>query len=72
MEERNEVKIAFSDHAKAERVFGSRKKMALPDGVGAMAEWVREHGARESSVFEGIEIARKMPASWAKVTSLKG
>jgi UDP-glucose 4-epimerase len=71
LDARNEVKIAFSDHSKAERIFGSSKKMALSDGVGAMAEWVRKHGARESSIFEGIEVARKLPASWAKVALVK-
>jgi UDP-glucose 4-epimerase len=69
--ERNEVKIAYSDHSKAERVFGKREIKSLREGVAAMAEWVRKHGARESNIFEGIEIERNMPASWAKVARLK-
>jgi UDP-glucose 4-epimerase len=36
-----------------------------------MAAWVREHGARESCVFEGIEVLRNLPPSWAKVVSAK-
>lgn len=68
LDPRNEVKVAFSDHSKAERVFGSRKKVALRDGIGAMAEWVKWYGARESSVFENIEIEKNMPPSWAAVT----
>lgn len=71
LEARNEVKIAFSDHSKAERAFGKRSKTQLKDGVRAMAEWVREHGARESCIFEGIEIAKNMPPSWAKVALAK-
>jgi UDP-glucose 4-epimerase len=71
LDPRNEVKIAFSDHSKAEQAFGKRTKTPLRDGVRAMAAWVREHGARESCVFEGIEVARNMPPSWAKVMSLK-
>jgi UDP-glucose 4-epimerase len=71
LDARNEVKIAFSDHSKAERIFGKRAKTALPEGVGAMAAWVREHGARESNIFEGIEVLRNMPPSWAKVASVK-
>jgi len=63
---RNEVKIAFSDHSKAERAFGKCQKKSLRAGVGAMAEWVRSHGARESNVFDGIEVTKKLPASWAK------
>lgn len=71
LDPRNEVKIAFSDHSKAERVFGKRTKTSLQDGVRTMAAWVREYGARESCVFEGIEIAKNMPPSWAKVVSLR-
>jgi len=71
LDARNEVKIAFSDHSKAERVFGKRTKTSLEDGVRAMAAWVRKHGSRESNIFEGIEIAKNMPPSWAKVASIK-
>jgi UDP-glucose 4-epimerase len=71
LDPRNEVKIAFSDHSKAERAFGKRTKTPLSEGVRAMAAWVREHGARESSIFESIEVSRNMPPSWAKVAALK-
>jgi UDP-glucose 4-epimerase len=71
LDARNEVKIAFSDHSRAERAFGKRTKTSLPDGVHAMAAWVREHGARESCVFDGIEIHKNMPPSWAKVVLVK-
>lgn len=67
LETRNEVTLAFSDHSKAERVFGKREKTPLEAGIGAMAEWVRKHGARESSVFENIEVRRNLPPSWAGV-----
>jgi UDP-glucose 4-epimerase len=65
LDARNEVKVAFSDHSKAERVFGTGKKVSLPDGLRAMAEWVKDHGARDSRAFENIEIAKKLPRSWA-------
>jgi len=71
LDPRNEVKIAFSSHAKSERVFGKRQQKSLWDGVSAMATWVREHGTRESSIFEGIEIARNMPPTWAKMARLE-
>jgi UDP-glucose 4-epimerase len=67
LDPRNEVKIAFSDHGKAEQVFGKKEKTSLENGVQAMASWVQKHGVRESSIFENIEIAKKMPPSWAKV-----
>jgi UDP-glucose 4-epimerase len=68
LDPRNEVKVAFSDHRKAERVFGKQAQTTLPDGIRAMAEWVKAHGARESSIFENIEVAKNMPASWARLT----
>ena len=65
LDPRNEVKHAFSDHSKVEGVFGRRKKTSLEDGICAMAHWVKTHGARESSSFEGIEITKNLPPSWA-------
>jgi len=68
LDPRNEVRIAFSNHSKAERVFGKRDETTLPEGVHGMAEWVKLHGARASSVFENIEVVKNMPASWARAT----
>lgn len=70
LDARNEVKIAFSDHSKAERVFGKKEKLSLEKGVQMMADWVKRNGARESSTFEGIEIERNLPPSWARVASV--
>jgi UDP-glucose 4-epimerase len=66
LDARNEVKIAFADHTKAENVFGKREETSLEAGVCSMAEWVRRHGSRESSIFNEIEITKNMPLSWAK------
>jgi UDP-glucose 4-epimerase len=71
LDPRNEVKIAFSDHSRAEKVFGQRNKTSLEAGIRTMAEWVSEHGARESSVFENIEIAKNLPKSWAGVARVR-
>ncbi len=70
LDARNEVKLAFSDHSKAEAVFGKREKVSLQAGVQRMADWVKKNGARESSTFDGIEIERKLPPSWSRVASL--
>ncbi len=67
LDARNEVKIAFSDHSKAAGVFRSSPKVDLADGLRRMAEWVVVHGARESSIFEAVEIPKNMPPSWAKL-----
>jgi UDP-glucose 4-epimerase len=71
LDARNEVKVAFSDHSKAERVFGVQNKTSLQGGIQKMAAWVRQHGARESNVFERVEIIKNMPASWARVMAVK-
>jgi UDP-glucose 4-epimerase len=67
LDPRNEVKIAFSDHAKAQSIFGKRNKLSLEKGIQSMTRWVKDHGARASSIFEDIEIAKNMPNSWAEV-----
>jgi UDP-glucose 4-epimerase len=71
LDPRNEVKIAFSDHSRAENVFGAREKVSLEDGINGMAAWVKDHGSRESSVFEDIEISRNLPPSWASVARVR-
>lgn len=70
LDARREVKIAFSDQSKAEAVFGKQEKTSLEVGIRSMAEWVQKHGARESSVFEEIEVTKNMPPSWAKVAQV--
>jgi UDP-glucose 4-epimerase len=70
LEARNEVKVAFSDHSKVQRIFGRREEVTLEAGIRATAEWVKMHGARESSIFEAIEITRNMPPSWARVAKV--
>lgn len=67
LEPRNEVKIAFSDHSLAETVFGKRQKVSLDAGIRSMADWVKQHGSRESSIFEDIEVPKNLPPSWANV-----
>ncbi len=67
LDPRNEVKVAFSDHIKAQQVFGKKPQTTLATGISAMAAWVKANGARESSIFEDIEVRKNMPASWARV-----
>jgi UDP-glucose 4-epimerase len=69
LDPRNEVKHAYSDHSKVERIFGAQQKTSLEDGIRGMAEWVKSHGSRESSAFKGIEIMRNLPPSWAAVAA---
>jgi UDP-glucose 4-epimerase len=67
LDPRNEVKIAFSDHSRSEKAFGTHKKKVLQDGIREMAAWVHKHGSRESSVFEAIEVPKNLPPSWARL-----
>lgn len=61
---RNEVVHAYSSHEKVQRVFGERKLTSLEEGLANMAAWVKEHGARQSQEFEGIEVAKNFPEAW--------
>jgi UDP-glucose 4-epimerase len=69
LEPRKEVKIAFSDHSKAQQVFDRRFTVPLEEGIARMAAWAKIHGVRESSTFDNIEIRRCLPALWAPQTS---
>ena len=62
---RNEVKVAFSDHGKLERVFGRGRKTPLESGLRAMAQWLRRQPPREVATFADLEIRRNLPPSWA-------
>lgn len=61
---RNEVVDAFSSHAKIEHVFGERQTISLDQGLANMAAWVKQHGARQSSKFNNIEIEKNFPKAW--------
>jgi UDP-glucose 4-epimerase len=63
------VKHAFSDHSKLEQFFGAVEGVSLEEGVGRMTAWARAVGARESKPFSGIEVARNLPPSWAKLVT---
>lgn len=61
---RNEVQDAYSSHKKIESVFGKREGHSLDQGLENMAKWVRQHGSRQSSKFENIEITKNFPEAW--------
>lgn len=61
---RNEVQDAYSSHDKTDRVFGQRKLHTLEEGLTRMAAWVKQHGARQSQKFEGIEVTKNFPKAW--------
>jgi len=61
---RHEVRHIHADHSQVQRVFGSRPATSLREGLARTAAWVRQHGSRAASRFEGIEIARNLPDAW--------
>ena len=63
-EARTEVVDAFADHSKLRRVFGEQPQTGLEAGVERMVGWAREHGARSTREFTGIEVSEKLPSSW--------
>jgi len=63
---RNEVVHAYSDHSKAQRVFGLRPPITLEEGIARMAAWAKATGPRHSRYFGEIEIARNLPPSWVQ------
>lgn len=61
---RNEVIDAYSDHAKARRVFGIGESISLEEGIEKMTHWAYEVGPRESKKFKNIEITENLPEGW--------
>jgi UDP-glucose 4-epimerase len=64
MPARNEVMNAYSSHEKVRKVFGERPLYSLEEGLGRMGAWVREHGARTSTKFDGVEVTKNFPKAW--------
>ena len=66
LEARNEVVHAYSAHEKVQKHFGDLiKNVSLEDGVAKMAAWAKKAGARQGKPFEGIEVRKNLPPSWA-------
>jgi UDP-glucose 4-epimerase len=64
MPARNEVLSAYSSHEKVQRIFGARSSHTLEAGLQRMVDWVKQHGARMSQKFEGIEVTKNFPKAW--------
>lgn len=68
LEARNEVVNAYSSHDKATRVFGDLiKNVSLAEGLAHMSHWARTAKLRKTKAFEGIEVFKNLPPSWAKL-----
>ena len=66
LDARSEVAFAFSDHGKADRVFGRRATITLDEGLARMAAWARATGVQASKPFGAVEVERNLPPSWRR------
>lgn len=68
VEQRKEVVHAYASHEKSRKVFDIESKdfISLEEGVTKMAEWVKEHGSRETTKFSNIEITENLPPVWVE------
>lgn len=64
LDERNEVKHAYSSHDKVRKVFSCEARYSLENGLKNMADWVKSVGCRKSKHFDHIEVLKNMPKSW--------
>lgn len=65
LEARNEVTHAYASHHKLRQFFDlPADEVPIEDGVRRMAAWARQHGARQSKPFEGVEVLKNMPPAW--------
>ncbi len=64
---RNEVAHAYSDHSKANKIFGIKKTTDLKIGVKKMVEWSLLAGPKNPKKFKNIEVEKNMPPSWKKL-----
>jgi len=62
--ERNEVQHAYASHDKVRRFFDLANPATLEVGVGRMARWAGEVGARTTEEFSGVEIWKDFPEGW--------
>jgi len=64
---REETAIAFANHEKVRRVFGTTAKVTLSEGVARMAAWARTVGPLSRAPLRELEVAVNVPPSWRSV-----
>lgn len=64
LDDRSEVKHAYSSHEKVNKMFAYDSSLSLEHGLKNMAEWVKRVGSRQSKRFDDIEVLKNMPKSW--------
>jgi UDP-glucose 4-epimerase len=64
VEERKEVKHAFSYNKKAEEILGYTHTVSFDDGLERMARWAKSVGPMEPIVWNNMEIEKNLPKFW--------
>ena len=66
---RNEVVHAYSDHAKLHQHFNHLvTNISLQQGIERMVNDAKEKGPRKGAKFKNIEVEKKMPDAWKKLS----
>jgi len=63
---RNEVKHAFSDHGRVQRILSATATVDLETGLQRMAQWAIQAGPREPREFAEIELENGLPPTWVR------
>jgi UDP-glucose 4-epimerase len=67
---RHEALSAYSSHEKVRRVFRQAPPHDLDSGLSRMARWAIEHGARQSTPFNDLEVTKNFPLGWLDVAGV--
>jgi len=67
LDERKEVKHAFSSHEKVHKYFGSSNEIGIEEGLDRMINWALKKGSQCLTSFEGIEVTKNLPKSWKDI-----
>lgn len=65
---REEMIHAYANHKKFDSVFNPQQHVSLEYGLSEMAKWVKTLGASFNEEFQNIEITKKLPESWIKLS----
>jgi UDP-glucose 4-epimerase len=66
LEQRHEVKHAWSSYEKSERILGYKENTTLEHGLKLMWEWAREQPKRERKYWKEYELEKNIYSYWKK------
>jgi UDP-glucose 4-epimerase len=62
-----EVKDAYSSHAKAKKLLGYIPRTSLQEGIARMVSWARQLGPQQFTYLKDLELShRDVPVTWSK------